>query len=268
MIRNAVVKEKGSDIEVSWSDWVENTKDDTELVDVKQTHGFDKWYERSKETDLARQAAAQSSENNEDVVKQPEQEEWTPPVNIVKTQHRSTAVDKLPCSLPTEGSVHSSVSFDFMTCLSVDCLELQELGSQYADLFEFLNSMRLSEVAENAKDLEFTGDIITENDEVLKDIGMDAIDRLRFRVLFKRELLKQTSPVAVSFPVEKVVAFFREKPNLAKYAAAVEENGIDGEMLLLADGDVFKQLKIPAAVVKFVKQKFSKLALETVQTQP
>ena len=46
--------------------------------------------------------------------------------------------------------------------------------------------MRLSEVAENAKE----GDIITENDEVLKDIGMDAIDRLRFRVLIQKRTVE------------------------------------------------------------------------------
>ena len=121
-------------------------------------------------------------------------------------------------------------------------------------------------MAENVVDCGFKGDIITESDEVLVGIGMDAIARLRFRVLFKRELLRKTSPVAVLFPVEKVVAFFRENHAiLAKYAATIEENSIDGEMLLLADGNVFEQLGITAAEKRVIKEKFSKLVLEKLE---
>ena len=58
-----------------------------------------------------------------------------------------------------------------------DCQELQEKGSQYTGLVEFLNGMDLSEVAENVVECEFKGDIITESDEVLVGIGMDAITR-------------------------------------------------------------------------------------------
>ena len=104
MIRNAVVKEKGSEIEASWSDWVAKDDDKVkDMVDTKPTHGFDKWYETSKETELARQAAQHSEDNSEEAVVESEQEKWTPPATMVKT-HRSTVVGNLPCSLPSSES--------------------------------------------------------------------------------------------------------------------------------------------------------------------
>ena len=151
--------------------------------------------------------------------------------------------------------------------LPADRQELTDLGSQYVDIVEFLNSIGLTQAADIVANDGFTGEIITNNDEVLDDLGMDAIDRLRFRILFQRELLKQTVPVAVAFPVKRVVAFFKEKRLLAKYAAAVEENGIDGEMLLLADGEALKQLGVSAAGVLLIKGQFKKLVLETLGNQ-
>lgn len=149
--------------------------------------------------------------------------------------------------------------------LFADLQELAELGDQYADFFGFLKSIGLSEVAENVEADRFTGELIAKNDQILKDIGMNAIDRVRFRVLFQRELLKQTSPVAVSFPVEKLVAFFNNSRILAKYAAAVEDIGLDGEMLLLCDSEAYRQLRIPAAGMKLINTQFRKLVLETIQ---
>ena len=93
---------------------------------------------------------------------------------------------------------------------------------------------------------------------------MDAIDRLRFRVLFQRELLKQPSPVAVAFPVERVIEFFKNKRSLAKYAAAIEEKDIDGEMLLLADSEALKLLGIPATGIKLINEQFKTLVLGTL----
>ena len=135
------------------------------------------------------------------------------------------------------------------------------------DFVEFLNSIGLTQAADIVANDGFTGDIITDDDEVLKDIEMDAIGRLRFRVLFQRELLKQTTPVAVAFPVERVVAFFEKKHVLAKCAAAIEEKDIDGEMLLLADGEALKQLGVSAAGVKLIKGQFKNLVLETLGNQ-
>ena len=151
--------------------------------------------------------------------------------------------------------------------LFVELQKLAEHGNQYSDFVSFLKSIGLSEVAENVKADGFTGDLIADDDQILKDIGMDAIDRVRFRVLFQRELVKQTSPVAVSFPVQKVVAFFNNSRILAKHAATVEEIGLDGEMLLLCDGEAYRQLGIPAAGVKLINAQFKNLVLETIQMQ-
>ena len=151
--------------------------------------------------------------------------------------------------------------------LFVELQELAELGNQYSDFVSFLKSIGLSEVAENVEADRFTGDLVADNDQILKDIGMDPIDRVRFRVLFQRELVKQTSPIAVCFPVQKVVAFFNNSRILAKHAATVEEIGLDGEMLLLCDSEAYRQLGIPAAGVKLINAQFKNLVLETIQMQ-
>lgn len=134
---------------------------------------------------------------------------------------------------------------------------LERLGKLYEGFVGFLEGIGLPECAENVEADGFKGDIITACDEELIDLGMSrAIDRLRFRVLFQRELLKKTPEVREAFPVDQVAAFFKEKRVLAKCAAAVEENGIDGEMLLLADNEVLKELGVPAAGVRVIRNQF------------
>ena len=108
VIRTTVAKEDGSENDVTWSDWI--VGEDSDSIRETATHGFDKWYENTTETDLARRAAAQSPEEEEREDKPDEQpaEEWTPPASIVKatTRRRSTAAagDGLPCSLPASKS--------------------------------------------------------------------------------------------------------------------------------------------------------------------
>ena len=110
VIRNTVAKEDSSEGDATWSDWIMG--EDTDTIRETATHGFDKWYENTTETDLARRAAvaAQSPEEEEREDKPNKQpaEEWTPPASIVKeaTRRRSTAVagDIIPCSLPASKS--------------------------------------------------------------------------------------------------------------------------------------------------------------------
>ena len=84
-------------------------QDDTRETSVP-SRGFDKWYENTAEIDLARQAAAAplpEDEEEEDRPSEPVAEEWIPPASIVKaatTRRRSTAADRLPCSLPASKS--------------------------------------------------------------------------------------------------------------------------------------------------------------------
>ena len=139
---------------------------------------------------------------------------------------------------------------------------LMRLGKQYRGFDSYLEGLGLHDVAQIVRENGFKGSIITANNEVLADLGMDsAIDRLRFRVLFQRELLKKTSEVAEKFPVDRVVAFFREKKLIARCAAAVEENGIDGEMLLLADKEALEELGVHAAGMWIIKDQFQDIVL-------
>ena len=144
---------------------------------------------------------------------------------------------------------------------------LERLGKQYQGFVSYLEGLELPEFAQMVSDSEFDGSIITATDEVLIDLGMEnAIDRLRFRVLFQRELLKKTSEVAKMFPVEKVASFFRERKLIADCAKAVEENGIDGEMLLLADKEVLEQLGVRAAGVLMIKNRFQDKVFQSLSS--
>ena len=154
---------------------------------------------------------------------------------------------------------------------------LERLGKQYQGFDNYLKSLDLQDFAQTVRDNGVKGNIITASDEVLAQLGLDsAIDRLRFRVLFQRELLKKTSEVAEKFPVDRasevaekfpvdrVVAFFRERKFIASCAAVVEENGIDGEMLLLADEEVFEELGVHAAGMWMIKDQFQDEVLQSL----
>ena len=107
------------------------------------------------------------------------------------------------------------------------------------------------------------GDMIVEfDDDVLKEYKLsNAVDRLRFRVLFQRELLQQTPQVAIAFPVEKVSTFFSSIPLLQACVPAILKNKIDGEMLLLAGDDVMKELGVSKAGIKLVRKQFRAVVL-------
>ena len=91
--------------------------------------------------------------------------------------------------------------------------------------------------------------LVKASDKVLSQIGMQsAISRLRFRVLFERELTGMISELAQKCGVEKVIDFCRRDTVLDddKIVEAIRENEIDGEMLLRADEDALEELEIPA----------------------
>ena len=72
--------------------------------------------------------------------------------------------------------------------------------------------------------------------------------------------------MAQAFPVDRVAAFFREKRVLAKCATEVAKNSIDGEMLLLADSDVLKNLGVLAAgvPVRVIKNQFKENIIQSL----
>ena len=139
-----------------------------------------------------------------------------------------------------------------------ECEELDRKGSEYegTQLVKFLEKIGLSQCTRKVGELNGS-DLILGDDELLADVGLGAIDRLRFRVLFQRELLQETSDVAQALPVGILTTLFKseENPKLAQYASMIETNGIDGEMLLLAEPDVITELKIPAVTAIVMKKR-------------
>lgn len=131
---------------------------------------------------------------------------------------------------------------------------LERLGQQYTKLLNFLEENGLDKGINTNYAI---GDIITFNDDELGFVGFtSSIQRLRFRVLFQRELLHKTPAVAIKFPVEKVSEFFKKDQVIAEFADKIEMNEIDGEMLYLADKQVFIELGIPNLAFRPVKKSF------------
>ena len=90
------------------------------------------------------------------------------------------------------------------------------------DVAEFLEKIGLKSSADIVRENNYTGRIIYPNindDECLKDLDMTTpIDRLRFRVLFKRELLGTISMAASAFPPNKIAEVCHSVNSLKIYA--------------------------------------------------
>ena len=126
-------------------------------------------------------------------------------------------------------------------------------------LAQSYNSQKVAELMKQHGMDEFA-EVVTENDipgpDVLttemvnfEEVGIaSAVMVLRFRVLFERELTQKQSELSLKFPVENVVKLCREERNLnkPKIIQAIQDNQIDGEMLLRAGSAELRELGIPA----------------------
>ena len=94
----------------------------------------------------------------------------------------------------------------------------------------------MEEVAENVIENKVTGDMIIGNHgkAIMAEHGkeMSAVTFIRFRVLYRRHLLQQTSELAKKCPLEKIIEFFEQYPILRKDVKVIRKIDIDGEMLL------------------------------------
>ena len=90
------------------------------------------------------------------------------------------------------------------------------------DVAEFLERIGLKHSADIVRENKFTGDIIypaMNEDSSLEDLGITTpIERLRFRVLFKRELSGTISMVANEFPPQKIAEICYSVQKLETYA--------------------------------------------------
>ena len=140
------------------------------------------------------------------------------------------------------------------------CLEIKQLSKKYEGLKQFLEGIGLEQFAQEVEEYEFDSfDIIFFTDEELFRLTLtSAVKRLKFRVFLQRELLGGAPEVAKVFGVKEVVEFFRGKPKLEQYASVMETNEFDGELLLLAENDVFEELEVSALGVRSIKKLFTK----------
>ena len=269
-IRRDFTKETGKEMEEKlWDDWVASSKNST----------------GDKEADKVNYTTCGNNNNASDQARDDTDSEAVQDIkelDVLSDTEADIDSTRVLCSLPSEKS-HNGEQISTSITLSVkalsmffllliiiifshssECKKLEKLGNRYKEFVKFLKGINLPECAncveENGLD---GGDMIAvSDDEILKEYGLrNAVDRLRFRVLFQRELLQQTPQVAQAFPVEKVATFFSSKPLLKACVPAILENKIDGEMLLLAGDDVMKELGISKGKNPIVRKYFRALVL-------
>ena len=130
--------------------------------------------------------------------------------------------------------------------------ELKLLAQSYDSqkVAELMKKYGMDEFAEVVLENDIPGtDVLTTEMANLEEVGItSAVMVLRLRVLFERELSKEQSEVSYRFPVENVVKLCREERNLnkPKIIQAIQDNQIDGEMLLRARSAELRELGIPA----------------------
>ena len=101
---------------------------------------------------------------------------------------------------------------------------LAETASKLSDehVAEFLERIGLKSSADIVRENNYSGRTIYPNindDDSLEDLDMTTpIERLRFRVLFKRELSGTISAAANAFPPNKIAEICRSVNSLKKYA--------------------------------------------------
>ena len=87
---------------------------------------------------------------------------------------------------------------------------------------------------------------------VLKELDMEPIEQLRCHVLYHRHLSGRRSRLAEQCPVEKVVHFFEKHRVLRDKSNLIEQNNIDGEMLLQASQEAIGELGITSIGWKII----------------
>ena len=129
-------------------------------------------------------------------------------------------------------------------------------------LANFLNSIGMEESAEEVLESDVSGDMVINSDAAQADLHMNPVKRLRFNILFSRELVKETSDFAKKCPVDIVVNFCKQHRilNHESVIEAVKKNSIDGEMLTAAEDSALEELGIPALGKKLIRKKLREFA--------
>ena len=88
--------------------------------------------------------------------------------------------------------------------------------------------------------------------DVLKELEMTPIEQLRVHFLYRQHLLGRRSRLAEQCPVGKVVQFFNKHKVLREKIHMIEQNEIDGEMLLQASEEAIEELGITSIGWKLI----------------
>ena len=102
----------------------------------------------------------------------------------------------------------------------------------HQDVATFLASIKLDKYIEKFMEFEISGDVLLEMPPSdLAELGVEsALDKLRILVGFRRYLERGE----VKFSSSKLVVALTTS-NLGKYRKLIEQNGVDGDMLLYED---------------------------------
>ena len=140
-------------------------------------------------------------------------------------------------------------------------LDLAEKDSAN-ELAEYLKTIGMEDFVEAVRKNDVTGEMAIGEDgeDIMTENGMSAVTFLRFRVLYRRHLLKGISELAKRCPVETVVKFFEQFSVLESHVNVIVENGLDGEMLLEAPRGVFDELGISATGRNKIQKKLRDFA--------
>ena len=141
-----------------------------------------------------------------------------------------------------------------------------DLAKKYplAEVAEFLcRKLNMERYVLFFQENEIDGDLLLRaTDEILKEIGIQtALDRLKIRIVFRREVLGP-SDLAKKYPVAEVVNLLKAHDMGAQYQLLLERNEIDGEMLSEASDQVLKEIGIKSQMhQKNIRQLIQKLVL-------
>ena len=127
-------------------------------------------------------------------------------------------------------------------------MSIEEKSRQYSikDVSIFLAEIKLDQYIQKFEENDITGDVLLSlNLESFEELEVSsALHKLKIIVNFRRHL-EQTG---VEYPVFNVVQVLAQNRPLIEYRKLVEQNGIDGDMLLYEDDKLvrcmFKEIGI------------------------
>ena len=131
--------------------------------------------------------------------------------------------------------------------------DLQQKASHISveDVVRFLQSIKLDQYAATFKEYEINGELLVQfQDNELEEEPLkitSALHRLKIRLCFRRFVLG-AQETAERYPASWVSQILEESNQLKQFSNSFLENEIDGELLLNASNDVFRELGVGMSI--------------------